>query len=108
MTSPIKNIVEDVLSVGRVRTLWSTIYLPALPFVPQSFDVGGLMPAMLYMARRGYRRGKGNFAEKFGQNDGEKRKIRPPRIVDVVHGLLKQGEAQLQGFSDEVAQTLLG
>lgn len=35
--------------------------LSSLPFTPQHFEIGGLLPYMLYMARWGHRRGRGNF-----------------------------------------------
>jgi hypothetical protein len=77
-----KTIVENVLTPARARALWTANYFPALPFTPQHFEVGSLLPAMLYMARWGHRRGKGHFIEAFGQQDAQG-KAQPPRLVDV-------------------------
>jgi len=40
MSKTAKTIVEDVLSPARARELWTANYLPALPFTPQSFEIG--------------------------------------------------------------------
>jgi hypothetical protein len=61
--------------------LWTVNYFPALPFTPQHFEVGGLLPAMLYMARWGYRRGKGRFIETFGQKDAQAKRSRPALLT---------------------------
>jgi hypothetical protein len=53
-TRPAKKIVEDALGPARTRALWTANYYPALPFTPQSFEVGVLLPAMLFMARFGH------------------------------------------------------
>ena len=67
MSNTPKTIANEVLTPARVRELWTANYLPALPFTPQNFDIGTLLPAMLYMARWGQRRGKGAFKEAFGK-----------------------------------------
>ena len=51
MSKTAKTVVEDVLTPARARELWTANYLPALPFTPQSFEIGALLPAMLYMVR---------------------------------------------------------
>lgn len=98
MSKTAKTIVEDVLTPARARELWTANYLPALPFTPQSFEIGALLPAMLYMARWGHRRGKGAFCETFGlMKDG---KPQPPSIKDVAAGLLRQQPLSFVGFED--------
>lgn len=105
MTTP-KTLAEQALNPARIRELWTANYFPALPFTPQQFDIGTLLPAMLYMARWGQRRGKGTFKETFGAADGGRASA--PRILDVALGLKrKQGHA-LEGFGDDVADALLG
>jgi hypothetical protein len=69
-----RNIVEEALTKQRADTLWTSNYLPVLPITAQDFDVGALLPAMLYMARWGRRRGVGNFIKTFGQREGTKHK----------------------------------
>jgi hypothetical protein len=93
-----KTIVEDVLSPARTRELWTANYLPALPFTPQGFEIGALLPAMLYMARWGHRRGKGAFRETFGAGEG---KPNPPSTRDVAAGLLRRQPGSFIGFNDE-------
>ena len=101
-----KTIVESVLSPARTKTLWTANYFLALPFTPQGFEIGGLLPAMLYMARRGHRRGKGHFAETFGRRD-EKNKAQPPNLNDVTSGLLTKAAADIEGFSDDSGRAML-
>jgi len=105
MTTP-KTLAEQALTPARVRELWTANYFPALPFTPQQFDIGTLLPAMLYMARWGQRRGKGTFKETFASRIGMK--AAPPRVVDVVDGLKHKHGSALYGFNDEVADALLG
>lgn len=105
-----KTIVESVLSPARTKTLWTANYVLALPFTPQGFEIGGLLPAMLYMARWGHRRGKGHFAETFGRRDeknDEKNKAQPPNLNDVTNGLLAKAAADIEGFSDDSGRAML-
>jgi hypothetical protein len=101
-----KTIVEGVLTPARTKALWSANYFPALPFTPQDFEIGGLIPAMLYMARWGHRRGKGHFAETFGRKD-EKNKVQAPNLDEVTAGLLTKASLDFYGFSDESGRALL-
>lgn len=100
-----KTIVEDVLTAARSRELWSANYLPALPFTPQGFEIGALLPAVLYMARWGHRRGKGAFRETFGSVKDGKRL--PPSTQDVASGLLRKHPDGFVGFSDEAGPAQL-
>ena len=101
-----KSIVEEVLSVARARSLWTANYFPALPFTPQHFEVGSLLPAMLYMARWGQRRGKGNFVETFARRDSNNKAI-APTLADVGNGLLNKGHGVFDGFAHTVGQEML-
>ncbi|MGH8730050.1 MAG: hypothetical protein ACREV9_18240, partial [Burkholderiales bacterium] len=100
-----RTITDSVLSPARVRELWTANYLPALPFTPQNFDIGTLLPAMLYMARWGQRRGKGAFKEAFGSKINDK--AEPPTIENVASGLLAKQADAFVGFGDPYAQSLL-
>jgi hypothetical protein len=105
MSKTAKSIAEEVLTPARVRELWTANYLPALPFTPQNFDIGTLLPAMIYMARWGQRRGKGAFKEVFGNNaNGEKA---PPTIASVVSVLLGRQADAFDGFGEPHAKSLL-
>lgn len=106
MSKTAKTITEEVLTPARVRELWTANYLPALPITPQNFDIGTLLPAMLYMARWGQRRGKGAFKEAFGSNTNGKSE--PPTIENVVTGLLAKQSDAIVGFGEAGGRALLG
>ena len=106
MTRTVKTIVEETLGFQRAKALWTTIYYPAFPITPQDYDIGALLPAMLYMARWGYRRGKGNFMASFGSTqDG---KPQAPTIEDVSAGLLARADSYIEGFDGQVGQAVIG
>lgn len=100
-----RNIVEESLTKQRADALWTANYLPVLPITPQDFDVGALLPAMLYLARWGHRRGVGKFITTFGSHEGKIPKL--PTIADVARRLT-QPESTLGHFNDEIGQSLLG
>lgn len=101
-----KEIVKQVLSYQRARTLWTVNYPPAISLTPSHFDLGAVLPAMLYMARFGHRRGKGRFVETFGSTiDGE---WQSPRVADVAARILARAESPLSGFEGELGQAVLG
>lgn len=101
-----KTIVENVLTPTRAKALWTVTYFPVLPFTPQHFEVGSLLPAMLYMARWGHRRGKGHFIEIFGRPDAQG-KVQAPRLIDVANGLLTRTAGDFDGFSDDQGPAML-
>lgn len=107
MSDP-KTVFEEVFSKVRTRALWTANYLPAIPFTPQNFDIGAILPAMLYMMRWGYRRGKGGFEEKFGHEliDKKGRKKTEVYIQNVAAKLSESGA--FQGFEKQASQQLLG
>ncbi len=106
MSRTVKTIVEETLGFQRTKSLWTTLYYPAFPFTPQDYDIGALLPAMLYMARWGHRRGKGKFVASFGQvHDG---KPQPPTIEDVTTGLLARADSCMNGFDCLVGKAVLG
>jgi hypothetical protein len=100
-----KTIVESVLTPARASALWTANYFPALPFTPQDFEVGSLLPAMLYMARWGQRRGKGHFIAAFGRPNALG-KVQAPRLVDVVVGLTRSS-GDFDGFADDHGPAML-
>src|ERR1700693_2835966 len=106
MSKVVKTIVEEVLTVTRAKTLWTANYFPAIPFTAQDFELGSLLPAMLYMARWGHRRGKGNFAETFGQRDASDKLI-APTLEDVADGLLAKTGFGFDGFADDCGRAML-
>lgn len=100
-----RNRVEAALTQQRANALWTANYPPVLPITPQDFDIGALLPAMLYMARWGYRRGKGKFVETFSPQG--KGPPQPPAIADVA-AHLTGSDAPLRGFDDATGQAMLG
>ncbi len=106
MTKTAKTIVEEVLSYATTKRLWTANYLPALPFTPQDFSIGAVLPATFYMFRWGHRRGRGNFISTFGRN--ESGKAVPPTIADVANGLLALDTDQFEGFDSERGKFMLG
>ena len=102
----VKTIVENVLTPARVRDLWTANYFAALPFTPQHFEIGSLLPAMLYMARWGHRRGKGRFIETFGQPVAQG-SPQPPSLDNVVARLLADTGGKFEGFTDHRAPAVL-
>lgn len=106
MTRTVKTIVEETFGFQRANALWTANYYPAFPVTPQVYDIGALLPAMLYMARWGHRRGKGNFVANFGQvRDG---KPQAPTIEDVTAGVLARADSCMEGFDGQVGQAVLG
>ena len=99
-----RQLVEETLSPARTHLLWSTLFEPALPMTPQDFELSGVLPAIMYMARYGQRRGAGKFAHTFSGSVG---KLRVTTISSVA-GVLAQQHANLLGFDDEVGQAILG
>ena len=79
MTEPrqAKEVLEDVLSKAMVKEIWSANCAEVIPFSPQYFTVGSILPAVLYMFRRGYRRGTGTFRQTFcPQSDESSGKVK--------------------------------
>lgn len=99
-----RSIVEETFSVKRTRMLWTANYLPAIPFTPQNFDIGAVLPAVLYLMRWGHRRGIGGFEKAFGRVKDEKRQV--PTLSDVAQGLLGR-DSGLVGFDDPEGWLLL-
>jgi hypothetical protein len=69
-------IVEEVLGRDMTREIWSGNYEKALPVSVQDFDLSAVLPAVFYMFRFGYRRGRGKFLETFGSNTGRPKERR--------------------------------
>lgn len=71
MAKPIGNraILEDVLSRAMVRDLWTAHYDPVFPMQPNNFSIGTLLPALLFLMRRGQARGRGRFVEIYAKGE---------------------------------------
>jgi hypothetical protein len=103
-----KSVIDDVFGRALSREIWTANYEKALPLTVQDFDLTAVLPAVFYMFRFGYRRGKGRFLQVFG-GDGETAKERK-RIATIDH--IASVLARTEGFkgfeSDGVAQAILG
>jgi len=61
-----RQLAESVFGPAVVRNdLWSGSYVPAIPSTISDFPNGGLLTAVMYLARWGHRRGNGTFVETF-------------------------------------------
>jgi hypothetical protein len=102
-----KQIVMNVLSSYKPKELWSTLNNSMLPITPQEFSVGALMPAILYMMRWGYRRGKGQFINVFGEApDAEKSREKAATVSNVAEKIATD-TSSFVGFNEEVEKTIL-
>ena len=65
-TATARAIVDDVFGREATREIWSGNFTKVLPLSIQDFELRAILPAVFYMFRFGYRRGKGKFLETFG------------------------------------------
>jgi hypothetical protein len=98
-TNTAKTIVENVLTVKRLKELWTVNYTTVLPFTPTDFAIEALLPAIMYMFRRGHRRGMGQFQQKFKGNGA----ITAERMAEV----LINEEGWFEGFEEDVTKSIL-
>ena len=98
-----KEVFESVLTVPTVNKLWTANYDPAIPFTIQGFDIGSLLPAILYIFRWGHRRGKGKFIESYGKEDDKK-------SIATINGILTIlcDQKEFEGFNNDATQAILG
>jgi hypothetical protein len=92
----------DALGKDMADLLWTANTLQVYPATLQQFSVGSLLPAVIYMFRRGFRRGQGSFAKQFSP-PGEK--IRPN--IWCIAGRLSMMN-RLEGFDTETTKDILG
>ena len=106
MSTDNRTLVENCFSAGRIKSLWTANYFNALPLTPQGFEIGALLPAIIYMSRWGHRRGKGNFQNSFGTRKNLKKLS--PTIADVAEKLVTSEVFASSGFEDEIGRAVLG
>jgi len=95
-----RDIVKKALNERMVSELWSSSYLPALPFQIQDFRLGAVLTGVFYLLRWGHRRGKGTFRERFGIDD------RRPTASSVAAKLASDAN-RFQNWDSETAQAIL-
>lgn len=107
-----RTVFDETFNSARRRAIWTANYFPAIPFTPQDFDVGAVLPAMLYMMRWGTRRGRGKFEETFGHSEQKKNKATAKASAEVhicdIARHLTETEASLEGFGDAIGRKILG
>ena len=102
-----RSIVDEALSRGMTREIWTGNYDKVLPVSLQSFELSAVLPAVFYMFRFGVRRGKGKFVEKFGDPAGKssrerKRAATAKKIADAL-----ANSGYFTGFDNEVSKAIL-
>jgi hypothetical protein len=89
------------------RDVWTGNYAKALPISLQPFDLSAVLPAVFYMFRFGKRRGRGNFAQTFGEGSGttpDRRRL--ATIERVAENLVRNSCSK--GFEDEIGKAIIG
>ena len=109
MADSARKLVEDVLSPGTTREIWSGNYDKVLPVSVQEFSLSSILPAIFYMFRFGQRRGRGNFLKTFGKTEGSPTpsQIRRSATIErIAETLSSTGE--LDGFNGDPEKAILG
>jgi hypothetical protein len=101
---PARAIVDDVFGRDTTREIWSGNYTKALPISVQDFDLTAVLPAVFYMFRFSYRRGKGKFIEAFGSSLTLGKRV---ATVERVASKLAARD-DFRGFDGEAEQAILG
>ncbi len=102
-----RSIVDEVFGRGITREIWTSNYDKALPVSVNEFDLTAVLPAVFYMFRFGWRRGKGKFLETFGNDTGTPKERRRATTIERVVSTLAKTE-KFEGFQDETTQAILG
>lgn len=91
----------EALGKDTADLIWTANTLQVYPATLQNFSVGSLLPAVIYMFRRGFRRGQGRFTHEFSPNE----KMRPN--IWCVSGRLSE-LVQFEGFDSNTSKEILG
>lgn len=108
-----KQALEDVLTKAMVNEIWAVNFSELIPFTLQHFSVGSVLPTAMYMFRRGYRRGAGNFHRAFAPLDGEvvgKKRAggrEPEPSVTSVARVLASDAEHFDGFTAKTGRDIL-
>ncbi len=107
MADNARKLVEEVLSPGMTREIWSGNYHKVLPVSIDGFELSAVLPAVFYMFRFGQRRGGGNFLKTFGDKNSSPSQIRRSATIERVTETLS-GKAEFDGFDEETEKSILG
>lgn len=102
-----RSIVDDVFGREATREIWSGNYSKALPVTVGDFELTAVLPAVFYMFRFGYRRGKGKFIEVFGGTSGSSRERRREATIERIAAQLADGD-DFEAFKGEPELVILG
>ncbi len=87
---------------------WTSATMPVYPAIPQDFAVGGILPAIFYLFRRGVRRGTGHFHKTYRSGSA----VTISSILEVLAcGVAEQANGQAARFvefRDELRKEVLG
>ena len=100
-------IVDEVLSRGMTREIWTGNYHKALPVSFNNFELSAVLPAVFYMFRFGQRRGMGNFLDTFGPGTGTARERRRATTIERVASKLA-GNEHFVAFDGDIEKAILG
>ena len=107
MPDTIRALVDEELTHGMTKELWSGDYSKVLPVTLQGFELPAVLPAMFYMFRFGERRGRGQFLAKFADAAGSPAQGRRFATAAQVADRLAASDA-LVGFDDDCERAILG
>ena len=96
-----KKIIESVFGPHMTSQIWTANYFPAYPFSIAGFELGAVLPAVLYMFRWGHRRGKGKFNETYSDPT-----VKKATISSVVEKLT--ASQFFDGFGNGTSKSILG
>jgi hypothetical protein len=97
-----RQVFTDALGKDMTELLWTANTLQVYPATLQHFSVGSLLPAVIYMFRRGFRRGQGSFAKEFSPSGD---RLRP--TIWIVAARLSQMN-RFEGFDTPTTKDILG
>ena len=107
MADNVRKLVEEVLSPGMTREIWSGNYHKVLPVSIAEFELSAVLPAVFYMFRFAQRRGGGNFLTTFGDKNGSPSQIRRSATIERISETLV-GKVEFDGFDGETEKAILG
>ncbi|MCY3826725.1 MAG: hypothetical protein OXG10_05020 [Candidatus Dadabacteria bacterium] len=102
-----RTIVDEVLSRGMTRDIWTGNYDKVLPVTLQGFELSAILPAVFYMFRFGERRGKGKFLETFSSGGRSSRERKKAATVKRIARDFSES-VKFAGFSGETEKAILG
>ena len=107
MANSARAIVRDVLPRRMADEIWSARYDKVLPISFNAFELSAVLPAVFYMLRFGWRRGRGEFLKTFAPEGHSTRERRRSTTVEQVAKKLAAG-ANIDNFDGEVERAILG